>query len=82
MEKVLQKYLKLRAGLILPLIAHTSTIGNILNDIPFPKIGGSIGIGVEIARFVIDLAAYGDPGKSYVEHEPKVAFTGTVAFNF
>lgn len=81
-KAAVMRYLKLRAGLILPVIARTSTIGNIRDDIPDPKIGGSAGAGLEFGRYFADFAVYGDPGKSYVEQDPEITFTVTVGINF
>lgn len=81
-KAAVMRYLKLRAGLILPVIARTSTIGNIRDDIPDPKIGGSAGAGLEFGRYFADFAVYGDPGKSYVEQHPEITFQVTAGINF
>jgi hypothetical protein len=67
LEKSLNKNLELRCGLIFPLIAETSTLGNIRNDLPHPKFGGAIGIGFNFDHVRLDISAYGDLAKSYVE---------------
>ena len=81
-EKEIEGILKLRLGLIYPVVAYTSTVGNMREDIPPPKIGGAVGIGVEFDRLIIDLAVYGDPARSYVEQEKVVTSIGTIIVKF
>lgn len=59
----------LRAGLIIPVIARTTSLGNIRNDLPDPKFGATIGAGINFRHFTADLAVTGNPGKSYVEQK-------------
>jgi len=59
----------LRAGLIIPVIARTSSLGNIRADLPDPKFGVTLGGGVIFRHFKADLAVTGNPGKSYVEQD-------------
>ena len=81
-EKETEGMLKLRLGLIYPVVADTSTAGDMRKDIPSPKIGGAAGIGVEFDRFIIDFAMYGDPAKSYVEQRGVVTSVGTIILTF
>lgn len=81
-EKEIEGILKLRLGLIYPVVAYTSTVGDMREDIPPPKIGGAVGIGAEFDRLIIDLAVYGDPARSYVEQEKVVTSVGTIILKF
>jgi hypothetical protein len=71
-EKKLNQMLVLRCGLSIPVKARTDTLGNIRNDLPWPKMGGAVGIGVKTDRWTIDFAVYGDPAESYVNQEIRV----------
>ncbi len=82
LEKEIWNYYRVRFGLIFPLVAQLSTSGDLRKDMPWPKMGGAIGAGAEFGRFSVDLAAYGDPAKTYVEQEPEFAATGTVTLKF
>jgi len=81
-EKAIWEYYRIRLGMIFPLVAEISTSGDLRKDMPWPKMGGAIGFGAVFDRFSIDLAAYGDPAKTYVEQAPAFAATGTVAIHF
>ncbi len=67
MEKNLYSDYFIRCGLVAPIIAWTSTLGNVQGDIPWPKVGGTLGGGVKIGRLTVDGAVSGDYGMSYVE---------------
>jgi hypothetical protein len=71
-----------RIGLIYPVIAKTSTLGNIKNDMPWPKIGGALGLGLRYKNFLVDLSIYGDPAKSYVEQTPVISSVLSVTMAF
>ncbi len=62
----------LRCGPTIPVKARTDTLGNIRNDLPWPKMGGAVGIGVKIDRLTFDFAVYGDPAESYVDQEIRI----------
>jgi hypothetical protein len=81
-EKDIDGILKLRLGLIYPIVAYTSTVGDMREDIPSPKIGGAGGVGAEFDRFIIDFTVYGDPAKSYVEQQKVVTSVGTIVLKF
>ena len=81
-EKEIEGILKLRLGLIFPVVAYTSTVGDMREDIPSPKIGGAVGIGAEFDRFNIDFAVYGDPAKSYVEQDRVLTSVVTIILKF
>jgi len=81
-EKEIEGILKLRLGLIFPVVAYTSTAGDMREDIPSPKIGGAVGIGAEFDRFNIDFAVYGDPARSYVEQDKAFLSVGTIIVKF
>lgn len=82
LEKRLSSRYTARCGIIAPLIAWTSTLGNVQGDIPRPKIGGTIGGGVKLGRFNIDGALSGDHGRSYVEKKIylKAILSSTLSF--
>jgi len=68
-EKKVNDLFTLRGGLVLPIIARTSTLGNVRNDLPWPKFGGAFGVGINYEHCIIDIAVYGDPAKSYVNRD-------------
>jgi len=78
LEKKLASGLNARLGLIYPVVAYTSTAGDMQEEIPSPKIGGAAGIGVEIGRISIDFTVYGDPAKSYAEQQRVLTAVGTI----
>lgn len=82
LENEIGRVFRLRGGLVYPVIARTSSLGDLKSDIPWPKVGGSIGIGLELKRFNIDLALYGDPAKSYVEQELVLGAMATLTYKF
>jgi hypothetical protein len=82
LEHRLTRYIRLRAGLVYPVIAETSAAGNLKEDIPWPGAGASVGMGLVLKRFDIDLAVYGDPARSYVEQAPRLGVTGTLTYKF
>ena len=71
-EKRLNEIFVLRCGLTIPVVARTDTLGNIRNDLPWPKMGGAVGIGVKIDHLTFDFAVYGDPAESYVNQEIRI----------
>ena len=81
-EREIKGMLRLRLGLVYPLVAYTSTAGDMRNDIPSPKISGAAGIGAELDRLIIDFAVYGDPARSYMEQRGVVTSAGTIIFKF
>lgn len=82
LERKLGGRFKVRFGLIYPVLAYTSTAGDMREDIPSPKIGGAAGIGAEFGRINIDFAVYGDPARSYVEEERVISSVGTITMKF
>ena len=74
--------LKVRGGLVVPLKAWTSTLGNIRKNIPSPKIGATLGAGYTWHDTTLDFALYGDPGKSYVEGKKVFSTTFTLRQKF
>jgi hypothetical protein len=82
LEHEISRLFRLRGGLVYPVIARTSSLGDLRADIPWPKVGGSIGIGLALKRFNIDLALYGDPAKSYVEQELVLGAMATLTYKF
>jgi hypothetical protein len=74
--------LRLRAGLVYPVTVRSSSLGDLKKELPWPRMGATLGLGLAQKRFKIDLALYGDPAKSYVQREPILGATGTVVFTF
>ena len=81
-EHRLTRHICLRAGLVYPVVAETSASGNLKEDIPWPGTGASLGLGLVLERFNIDLALYGDPGRSYVAQTLILGATGTLIYKF
>lgn len=81
-EHCLSPYIRLRAGLVYPVIFETSASGDLKDDIPWPGAGASLGLGLVFKRFNIDLALYGDPARSYVEQDLSLGATGTLVYRF
>jgi hypothetical protein len=70
-----------RVGIIYPAIAKPSTIGDIRDDMPSPKVGGSIGIGLNYKPFTIDFSIYGDPVESYLEQDLRISSVVSITMN-
>ena len=82
LEHRLTRQIRLRAGLVYPVVAETSDSGDLKEDIPWPGTGASLGMGLVMDRFDIDLALFGDPARSYVEQSLKLGATGTLTYKF
>jgi hypothetical protein len=82
LEMELGGIVKARAGLIYPVVAYSSTTGDMREDIPSPKIDATAGIGVELGRITIDFAVYGDPARSYVEQERVLSSVAAITIMF
>lgn len=74
--------IQLRTGLIYPVIAETSDTGDLKQDIPWPGIGGSLGLGLDLKRFNVDFALYSDLARSYVDQTPTLGATATLIYKF
>jgi len=81
-EKRMNQFIRIRGGLIIPIIARTSSLGNIRDDLPDPKIDGALGIGGTYGNLTVDFAIYGDPAKSYIEHEIYLKGAGSLTMRF
>jgi hypothetical protein len=82
LEHCFGSHLRIRAGFMVPAIAQSSSLGDLKTDMPWPRMGGSLGIGLVLERFDIDLALYGDPARSYVERGPVLGASGSLVFKF
>lgn len=80
LEKAFGQRYQIRAGLIYPAVAKSSSAGDMTDNIPSPKIGGSIGIGAAFKWGYLDFAIYGDPAKSYVEQQPRLRSELSITF--
>jgi hypothetical protein len=73
---------KLRGGLVIPVRARTSTLGNIMPHIPSPKFGGAIGAGYTFKNYTLDYVLFGDPGKSYIVNKAVLSSALTLSHTF
>ncbi len=80
-EKKLNEMFVLRCGLTIPVMARTDTLGNIRNDLPWPKMGGAVGIGATFDRLTFDFSVYGDPAESYVDQEIRIKSVFSLTVN-
>lgn len=81
-EKEFSSWFTGRIGCIYPAIARTSSLGDIKDDMPWPKVGGALGAGIKFRRFFIDASLYGDPAKSYVKQGPVISAVVSVTVPF
>jgi hypothetical protein len=81
-EKRLRAPFVVRAGLIYPAIARTSSLGDMTEDIPTPRIGGALGLGADFNWGNVDIAVYGDPARSYFEQEIAVNVEASLTVKF
>lgn len=82
MEKTMKNLLILRFGLTCPVIAETSTLGDIRRKLPNPRFTLSTGCGYQIRHFSFDLAVFLNPGQSYVQRKPVPAVELSVGYGF
>ena len=71
-----------RAGMIIPVIARTSSTGDLRKHMPFPKASGTLGIGIHLKKYSLDVALFGDPGRSYAQQKPVIQCMGSATFRF
>ena len=81
-ERDLKNGWKLRGGMLIPLRAKTSTLGDIYSRIPSPKVDIALGAGYEYKNYIVDFAVYGDPGRGYVNKELKAGSVLTMRYRF
>lgn len=81
-EKKLSDLFALRCGITIPIVARTDTLGNIRNDLPWPKMGGAIGISADLRGFTLDFSIYGDPAESYVDQTIRIKTVGSLTVRF
>lgn len=74
--------IELRFGLTNPVIAETSTLGDIRSKLPNPKFTLSTGCGYNFKNITLDLAVFFNPAQSYVQRKPvpAVYLSGTVRY--
>ena len=77
-EKELNDWLTLRCGLTIPMVARTDTLGNIRNNLPWPKMGGAFGFSTRFDHLTFDFAVYGDPAQSYVDQKIRIKTVGSL----
>jgi len=81
-EHRFKRHILLRTGLIYPVIAKSSANDDLKKEIPDPGIGASLGVGLVLKRFDIDLSLYGDPARSYIEQSTYLGATATLIYKF
>ncbi len=81
-EKRLYPWLTGRAGLICPLSARTSTLGNLRDDIPSPKVGPTLGLSINYENWQVDISLHGDPALSYIKQRAAVAAALSLTYQF
>ncbi len=81
-EKQVNNYFTFRFGLTNPLIAKTSTLGDLRANLPNPKFSISAGCGFEYKRVKLDLALFLNPGLSYVHRKPVPAIYLSGGFRY
>ena len=81
-EKKVRNYFAFRFGLTNPLIAKTSTLGDLRANLPNPKFSISTGCGFECKRVKLDLALFLNPGLSYVHRKlvPAIYLSGVFRY--
>ena len=81
-EKQIHPSVCLRGGVIIPIIAETDSLGNIRDDLPGLKIGGTFGIGVTFGKIIFDAAIYGDPARGYIEQTIRIKGVVSLSIRF
>ncbi|MCF7792802.1 MAG: hypothetical protein K9N09_02460 [Candidatus Cloacimonetes bacterium] len=81
-EKFLTKSLIVRSGITYPVMAETSSLGNILDTIPNPKFNAAVGLGYQIKNWILDTTLFFNPGMSYVEHKPVPGGSISIRYNY
>jgi hypothetical protein len=81
-EKIFTNSISIRSGITYPVIAETSSLGNILDTIPNPKFNAAVGIGYEIKNWNFDASLFFNPGMSYVEHKPVPGGSFSIRFTY
>ena len=81
-EHRIKRQILLRTGLIYTFIAKSSPNDDLKKEIPDPGIGASLGVGLVLKRFDIDLSLYGDPARSYIEQSTYLGATATLIYKF
>ncbi len=81
-EKAITPRLTGRLGLICPVTARTSTLGNLRDDIPSPKLGPTLGLGYAYENWHLDISLYGDPALSYIKQRAAVAAALSLTYQF
>jgi len=69
-EKEIGRNYSIRFGMTNPLIAKTSTLGNLRSKLPNPKFTLTAGCGFKYKQINLDLAVFFNPGQSYVQQKP------------
>lgn len=82
MEKDLHNGWKLRGGLIIPVRARTSSLGDLYKKMPSPKMDITLGVGYKYKAHTIDLAIFGDPGWAYIQKTLKAGTALTWKLEF
>lgn len=82
-EKKLNAKFTGRVGLIIPLKMWTTTLGNLIANLPPPKAGGSAGFSYAINKHSdFDAALFMDPGRSLFEKKLVLSLTASLRYRF
>jgi len=81
-EKRFYSWLAGRMGLIYPVIARTSTLGDLRDDIPSPKLGPTLGLSFYCDDWQMDFSLHADPAMSYIEQKGAVAAMLSLLYSF
>lgn len=81
-EKLLTNSFMIRSGITYPVLAETSTLGNIRDTIPNPKFNAAIGAGYQYKNWLLDATLFFNPGKSYAEHKPVPSGSISIRYNY
>ncbi len=82
-EKKLNAKFTGRVGLLIPLKMWTSTLGNLIANLPPPKVGGSAGFGYTVnTHSDFDVASFIDPGRSIFQRKIVISLTASLRYRF
>jgi hypothetical protein len=81
MEKKLKSW-SFRSGITIPVLAESSSLGNLLKKIPSPKLNIALGLGYKFASVIFDSAVFFNPGLSYANQKPVPDISFSLGYEF